>query len=248
VSEEFNVQEQIWGRLDVSTVHDPSGALAVADLFDRVWGARTMVSPEVIVACLHNGAYASVARLDGVVVGAAFGFVGRALEGVDGPNLHSHATGVLPTVSACGVGTAIKRHQWRWARDNGFATITWTFDPLVRRNAWFNLVTLGAEVLGYHENFYGELTDGINAGEQSDRLLVRWDVTGRDELVSGSVIEPSVTDVVIDTPPDIESLRTRDRSLAGEWRSRQRAEFAAAGQRVVVGVSAAYSYVLRNGR
>jgi predicted GNAT superfamily acetyltransferase len=248
VSEEHGDQEQIRERLEVSTVHDPRGALEVADLFDRVWGTRMMVSPEVIVACLHNGAYASVTRLDDVVVGAAFGFVGRSLAGVDGPNLHSHAAGVLPNVSACGLGTAIKRHQWRWARDNGFATITWTFDPLVRRNAWFNLVTLGAEVLGYHENFYGELTDGINAGEQSDRLLVRWDVVGRDEFARGSVVEPTATDVVIDTPPDIESLRTVNRSLAGEWRLRQRAEFAAAGRRVVAGVNASYSYVLRNGR
>jgi predicted GNAT superfamily acetyltransferase len=217
----------------------------VARLFDRVWGVRSMVSPEVIVAGVHNGAYASLARVDGSVVGAAFAFVGRALDGESGPNLHSHAAGVLPEWSGRGVGEIIKRHQWYWARDNGFATITWTFDPLVRRNAWFNLVRLGVRVLGYHENFYGELTDGINAGEQSDRLLVRWDVHDGDGPPRGRVVEPDVLDLLIDTPQDIESLRAIDRAASSDWRSRQRAAFGGAGDRIVAGLSSSYAYVLR---
>lgn len=234
------------GGPEMETVDDPRGAAEVAGLFDRVWGVRSMVSPEVIVACVHNGAYASLARVDGSVVGAAFAFVGRALDPDSGPNLHSHAAGVLPDWSGRGIGEIIKLHQWFWARDNGFATITWTFDPLVRRNAWFNLVRLGVRVLGYHENFYGELADGINAGEQSDRLLVRWDVRG-DGPVPGTVVEPDARDLLIDTPPDIESLRVNDRGASADWRSRQREAFGSAGDRVVAGLSPSYSYVLRRG-
>ncbi len=52
----------------------------------------------------------------------------------------------------------------------------WTFDPLVRRNAWFNIAVLGAEVAEYLPSFYGSMTDAINAGDESDRLLVAWDV------------------------------------------------------------------------
>ena len=233
-------------RLEVSTVDDPGGAAEVSGLFDRVWGVRMMVSPEIIVACVHNGAYASLARIDGHIVGAAFAFVGRGLDDAQGLNLHSHAAGVLPEWSGGGVGECLKRHQWQWARDNGFATVTWTFDPLVRRNAWFNLVRLGARVLGYHENFYGELADGINAGEQSDRVLVRWDVDDADGPAPGAVIEPVDDDFVVDTPPDIESLRAIDRAASAEWRSRQRAAFGGAGDRVVAGLSSSYSYVLRS--
>ena len=51
----------------------------------------------------------------------------------------------------------------------------WTADPLVRGNAFFNLVKLGATMVAYHENFYGLLEDGLNAGD-SDRVVLRWDL------------------------------------------------------------------------
>ena len=52
----------------------------------------------------------------------------------------------------------------------------WTFDPLVARNAWFNLGKLGAVADAFGRAFYGEMTDEINAGDRSDRLVVRWDL------------------------------------------------------------------------
>lgn len=234
------------GRLEIATITDPAGAAAVAELFDRVWGVTTMVSPEIIVAAVHNGGYASLVRLDGDIVGAAFAIMGRALDGATSPNLHSHAAGVLPELSGRGLGEALKRHQWRWARDHEFSTITWTFDPLVRRNAWFNLVTLGVRVLGYHRNFYGELTDGINAGEQSDRLLVRWDVGDADEPPRGEVTSPRAGDLLIATPADIAAMRKVDRAASSAWRLEQRAAFEAAADRVVAGLTDTYSYVLRS--
>jgi len=33
--------------------------------------------------------------------------------------------------------------------------IAWTYDPLIRRNAYFNLVKLGARPVEYLRNFYG---------------------------------------------------------------------------------------------
>jgi predicted GNAT superfamily acetyltransferase len=54
--------------------------------------------------------------------------------------------------------------------------IVWTFDPLVARNAWFNLAKLGATPSAYLEDFYGPMTDAINAGMASDRLLVTWNL------------------------------------------------------------------------
>ena len=51
-----------------------------------------------------------------------------------------------PEARGTGIGRAIKLHQREWAAANGIATIVWTFDPLVRRNAWFNIAVLGADV------------------------------------------------------------------------------------------------------
>ena len=52
--------------------------------------------------------------------------------------------------------------------------VVWTFDPLVARNAWFNLAKLGARPTAYLEDFYGQMPDAINAGMPSDRLLLAW--------------------------------------------------------------------------
>ena len=55
-------------------------------------------------------------------------------------------------------------------------TVTWTYDPLIRRNAFFNLTRLGARPVEYLVDFYGEMTDAINAGQGSDRLMLHWDL------------------------------------------------------------------------
>ena len=234
------------GQVEIRIAHTAADSALISDLFDKVWDVKSMVSPEIMTASLHNGGYGSVIYIDSRPVGAAFALVGRALPGLNGPNLHSHATGVLPEFVGKGIGEMIKRHQWDWAKENGFDTITWTFDPLVRRNAHFNVIKLGATVLGYHQNFYGELDDGINAGEQSDRVLVRWNVAGVAAPQANTFVEPTQTAVVIETPADIEQLRKTDRVQSDGWRARQRAAFESAelnGLRVV-GLSNDFSYVL----
>ena len=55
------------------------------------------------------------------------------------------------------VGFALKQHQRAWALQRGLSRITWTFDPLVRRNAYFNLVKLGATAVAFHRDFYGSM-------------------------------------------------------------------------------------------
>ena len=238
------------GRIEIRVAHTPADSALIAELFDKVWDVKSMVSPEIMTACMHNGGYGSVIYIESGSmfrpVGAAFALVGRALPGLNGPNLHSHATGVVPEFVGMGIGEMIKRHQWHWAKENGFDTITWTFDPLVRRNAHFNLVKLGARVLGYHQNFYGELDDGINAGEQSDRVLVQWDVAGVDVPLGVSFIHPTPNAIVIKTPADIEQLRKTDRVQSDQWRVRQRAEFESAqlSGLQVVGLTSDFSYVL----
>ena len=238
------------GRIEIRVAHTPADSALIADLFDKVWDVKSMVSPEIMTASLHNGGYGSVIYIESGKmfrpVGAAFALVGKALPGLNGPNLHSHATGVLPEFVGKGIGEMIKRHQWDWAKENGFDTITWTFDPLVRRNAHFNVIKLGATVLGYHQNFYGELDDGINAGEQSDRVLVRWNVAGVAAPQANTFVEPSQTAVVIETPADIEQLRKTDRVQSDGWRARQRAAFDSAqlSGLSVVGLSNDFSYVL----
>lgn len=236
--------------LSIQVATTPEDAALISTIFDEVWSVRAMVSPEIMVAALHNGAYGSIAWRDGAPVGAAFALVGLPLAGQSAPNLHSHAAGVVATAANGGIGYAIKLHQFSWARQHRFGTVTWTFDPLVRRNAWFNIIKLGTQVLGYHQNFYGQLDDGINAGEQSDRLLVRWDIAERVAPPASNFVVATASDMLIATPADIELLRKSDTAQAANWRQQQRVAFEAAEKNgmSVVGINEDYCYVLRSNK
>jgi predicted GNAT superfamily acetyltransferase len=107
-----------------------------------------------------------------------------------GTTLHSHITGVLPEALGRSVGFAIKLHQRHWALARGLTRITWTFDPLQARNAWFNLVKLGARPRRYLVDVYGAMQDAVNAGDASDRLHLDWPLT--DPAVSAAAAAAGV--------------------------------------------------------
>ena len=91
------------------------------------------------------GGYISGAYAGDELIGASAGFLGRRAGEL---HLHSHISGVIAARQSRHVGVALKQHQRAWALARGIDSIEWTFDPLVRRNAFFNLVKLGAEVVG----------------------------------------------------------------------------------------------------
>lgn len=225
---------------DVRLVGDAAGAEALARVCDAVWGGAGLVPVPLVVAAIHVGGYGAVAWAGDEPVGASFAIVGR------GAILHSHVTAVLPSVAGRGLGAALKRHQWRWAAEEGFESITWTFDPLVRRNASFNLASLGCEVDGYHADFYGRLVDDINSDGSSDRLVVRWAVAGRSEPPAGRRVQARTGDLTIPTPDDVGALRAGDSGAVAAWRARHREAFGAAlgAGRVVRGVTDRGDYVV----
>jgi predicted GNAT superfamily acetyltransferase len=87
---------------------------------------------------------------------------------------HSHLLGVHPDYRSHGLGFALKRAQWQMVRRQGIEHITWTFDPLMSRNAWLNITRLGAVCSTYLEDYYGGLQDELNAGLPTDRFQVDW--------------------------------------------------------------------------
>jgi predicted GNAT superfamily acetyltransferase len=77
-------------------------------------------------------------------------------------------------MSGQGLGFALKRAQWQMVRHQGIDRITWTYDPLLSRNAWLNITRLGAVCNNYLRNFYGKMDDNLNRGLPSDRFEVDW--------------------------------------------------------------------------
>ena len=248
----------------------------VSALLEEVWGTPPGSPPipiEMLRALTHIGCYVTRAEAGSETVGASVGLFGHDTGGF---NLHSFVTGVKEGFRGGSVGFALKQHQRAWALDHGVRVITWTFDPLVRRNAYFNLMKLGANVAGYTKNFYGTMTDALNAGDESDRMLIEW-VLDDQRAVSASragpepldpaafegavrrvsvgtdgapVVEPARSSTeLVQVPEDIVTLRSAHPELALRWRTAVRETLGvalAAGYRAV-GVTRDGWYVLRDG-
>lgn len=232
------------GKTVIRELSDIDELTALDELFRTVWGGESPLSPNTLKALAHSGNYIAGAFAAGRLIGGLVGWLG-------GPpatdlHLHSHILGVLPESSAQGLGFELKQHQRLWCVERGITAIEWTTDPLVRRNAYFNLTKLGARAPRYLVNVYGVMKDGINAGEESDRLLIRWELQSRDAqdaaegrpggldeeqaLREGTVLlevgddeEPvrrqaSGLILLCQVPEDVVTIRRRDPSVARAWR------------------------------
>ena len=217
----------------------------VRNVFDQTWAMDlgTEITPNLLQAMVHSGSYLSGAFIDGKCVGAAFAF--PATTG--GLHLHSHMTAVLDEYRDQGVGYALKMDQWHWAKKNNFSEISWTFDPLVSRNAKLNLIKLGVNISSYHPNFYGDMPDALNAGDESDRLMVSWKVVGENPVKRELISTPKPTDILIQIPADIVAIRSRNKEENLRWRRKVREQFLQAFEKggQVVGFSTNSEYVVR---
>ena len=229
VRELDNLQDQDFGR----------------KIFDITWSmdAGTEITPNLLQAMVHSGSYLSGAFIDNKIVGAAFAF--PATNG--GLHLHSHMTAVLPEFRDKGVGYALKIDQWNWAKKKNYSHLSWTFDPLVRRNAKLNIVKLGVDISAYYPNFYGEMPDALNAGDESDRLMVSWRTGIAAPKVRKLINKPESGDILIEIPEDIVAIRSKDKEESMKWRKQVREQFMAAFEKKgrVIGFSANNEYVVR---
>lgn len=207
--------------LEIRVLSDAADLRRLVVLFNQVWGTITpIVGVELLRAMGYTGGYISGAFTQNRMVGGSLAFLGRHHDDVA---LHSHITGILPGVRQTGLGRQMKLHQRAWAAEQGLDWITWTFDPLVRRNAWFNIGVLGAQIDAYLVDFYGQMNDSLNGGDQSDRLLVAWSTAGPPpDHLAPPAVPPGV--VAVPTPADIIVLRRTDPVEASSWRLRVREE------------------------
>jgi len=145
-------------------------------LVDEIWHPEPTnppVTAEFLRALAHAGNYVAAAFAGDELVGACAGFFAPPAARA----MHSHIAGVSPRMPGRHVGFALKLHQRAWALARDVSTISWTYDPLVCRNAYFNVTKLAASPAEYLPDFYGAMDDLINAGDDSDRLLVHWALT-----------------------------------------------------------------------
>ena len=214
-------------------------------IFDHTWAmdAGTEITPNLLQAMIHSGAYLSGAFIDGECVGAAFAF--PATTG--GPHLHSHMTAVIDKFRDKGIGHALKVDQYKWAKQNSYKEITWTFDPLVARNAKLNILKLGVDISAYYPNFYGDMPDELNAGDESDRVMASLKVVGDAPTPRTAISAPDKSAVLIAIPSDIVAIRVKDIAENLRWRREVRDKFVGVLARggKVVGFSVNNEYVVQ---
>jgi predicted GNAT superfamily acetyltransferase len=231
----------------IAEVNDLEVMRELEHLFAAIWErpGEPPFSTDLMRALAHSGNYVVGAHEGSRLVGGLVGWLGGSPPSE--LHMHSHILGVVADSQVRGLGFELKQHQRRWCLERDIKIVEWTFDPLVRRNAHFNLTKLGAQAHQYLVNFYGEMADGLNAGEESDRILIRWhlDSAQVEAASAGRAAEPVVEHLLRDgaaavlsvgpagepvagsssagvllcqVPDDIVALRHSDPALAHSWR------------------------------
>jgi predicted GNAT superfamily acetyltransferase len=184
----------------------------ILDVMIDTWGEHQLVPREMLRALPESGNVPFGAFDGDRIVGYVLGWAG--VNPHEGLHLHSHMLAVRPGLRHGGVGYALKLAQRAAALEQGIGVVRWTFDPMIARNAWFNIGKLGAVCDRFERNFYGEMSDLVNRGERSDRFVVRWDL---ERHPGPRELRPLAR---VQVPPDHEELRRSDPSEASAWRDR----------------------------
>ncbi|MEX0754797.1 MAG: GNAT family N-acetyltransferase [Actinomycetota bacterium] len=221
---------------------EPLESLEDADLILEVmtstWGVTAGLPREVIRALQESGNVPWGAFSSGRIVGFVLDWAGFDDLGL---HVHSHMLAVDREWQGKGTGFALKLAQRAVALDRGVGVARWTFDPMLTKNAYFNLAKLGACADGFRPNFYGAMDDELNRGERSDRLVIRWELDrepepgalpdegtivvdreGPDDLPHPvAVLDPAdvgAGPLLVRIPEDYRTVREADRELADRWR------------------------------
>jgi predicted GNAT superfamily acetyltransferase len=194
------------------------------ELERTIWGEQITVPAAIFVVAQHTGGQI-LGAFDGEnLVGFTLALVGNHAGKAF---LHSHMTGVLPAYQSRGVGRSLKLFQRDEALKNGISLIEWTFDPLEMRNAYFNLVRLGAVSRRFIPNCYGVTSSELHSGLPTDRLIAEWwlDSPHVKNILEGSFGFPNADCQLITVPSDIDKTKSKDRVAAEKIQTALREEF-----------------------
>ncbi|GAB4527612.1 MAG: GNAT family N-acetyltransferase [Anaerolineae bacterium] len=230
-------------NIQYRAIHSSDEIEQAVEIHEAIWsvGERDSIPAHLIRAIQHAGGLVLGAFDGEKLVGFSLGFIGKR----EGQILHwSHITGVIPAYQGKGIGSGLKWLQRRLVLEQGLNCMAWTFDPLQRGNAKFNMRRLGCVCNLYCVNLYGELEDSLNAGLPTDRFEVRWWLDS-ERVRQREAAEPSATDItgvhrtlccagdggpgeicwpagqertLVEIPDDINRLRANHPDLAMRWR------------------------------
>jgi predicted GNAT superfamily acetyltransferase len=232
--------------IEIRPLHSNAECNMAATLQREVWGQDYIdVVPATLLHVVEyvGGLAAGAFDRDGDMLGFVFGVNGVR----DGEIVHwSHMLGVRERARNLGLGRRLKEYQRQRMHALGAKRIFWSFDPLMSKNAYFNLNRLGAEVVEYVPDMYGTTSSPLHLGMPTDRLIVSLRTDGRGDRKSSAVLSAdypvlsafprdrdrpmpndrhSVDSALIEIPGDILGVLSRSASSASAWRMAVRAHF-----------------------
>jgi predicted GNAT superfamily acetyltransferase len=206
----------------------------------------------LMVAQKVGGVTAGAFDEQGSLLGFVFGLPGMK----DGHPFHwSHMLGVRKEARGLGIGRRLKLHQRELLLEDGIDLVMWTYDPLAARNAHLNINRLGAEIVEYVPDMYGDLGSELHRGIGMDRFIVEWHIADReveriisgrikpeaDRFMQAPVVNPPLSEddsvprleeepplspmVRVEIPPDILDVQTESLETAAQWRAATRRAF-----------------------
>lgn len=245
---------------DITIRHltQPQQMQAAVDLQKEYWGeaAENLVPGHMLLSLAKHGGPIIGAYLNERLVGLSIGFIGTLAQADSGEGatdklvLMSKRALVTDAMQGRGIGEKLKQAQYDYAVALGIKLITWTFDPLLARNAYFNLRKLGAVVQSFVQDPYSAVSAGDVGALAGDRLVANWwvghrHVQDRSEgdyyQRSSPLIRTRLEDgllkpdgfynptgaepIVLQIPRDISEVDQRDPALGQVWRGVVREAF-----------------------
>jgi predicted GNAT superfamily acetyltransferase len=239
--------------VELRSLEGPEEYALCGELQRDTWGHDfgEIVPPALLqvtqkVGGIAAGAFDRHRRLVGFVYG---------LSGLrEGSPVHwSHMLAVRKDWEGKGLGTRLKGYQRDRLIDLGIEIALWTFDPLVARNAHFNLNRLAVTIEEYVPNMYSETRSDLHSGLGTDRFLARWDLRsdrvfhtlseglgpqvqlppdspvvgldGEGSPIVGGGEYPEDPVVRIPIPDDIQAVKAESSELGRCWRKMTRDAF-----------------------
>ncbi len=125
------------------------------------------------------------------------------------PFLYGDMAGVLPEYRYKGIGELILKKSQEIAKKENYSSIDWTYDPLEGANANLFVRKLGAVIVRYYPNYYGQLSGTRHRGTPTDRFWARLELgaEGREHDMPALVLHineyDSYEDVIANTSQKI---------------------------------------------
>ncbi len=237
-------------ELTIRMLHSPAEMREAVELQKIYWGddMSDIVPLHMLLSMAHYGGQVLGAFIGDRMVGLLMGFLGAKIQqgvrsqAADSLLLMSKRMVVLPDYRNYKIGERLKLAQRDYAIEHGIQLVTWTFDPLLSRNAYLNLHKLGAVGQAYQTDFFGQ--DAANPTLSGDRLVANWWVMhphtqdrspraysdaptantveglwpGRIEVHAGTV-------QLLELPSDFQALQRTEPAAAAAWRAHMREAF-----------------------